>query len=157
MKKLRFKITFKGIPIICDFLVIILTLDRFRYVCILPFTIYGNKHVKNNKSVSNKTHIKTIQKIECGLAGMFFIVPSWFFSLILGFDLGLVYFVPALFLYHYIFIISYLYYRIKGYSDLRSRSFVCFNREAYVHSNSDYYFILRKPFAWTRYLFASHL
>jgi len=150
MKIPRFNPKFTGFHITLKFMVSIFSLLSFSNnvtaVTIFPFVFYSNRWVKKHFITKNRHKIFIHQQMECGIAGL--LIFS-FLGLIINFSLI---FLPAIFLWCIIYLLSLIINRLRYPSFYISRHRICFNRETSHHANIGNYTILRRPFVWIKYM-----
>ena len=147
MKIPRFLPRFKGIHIVSKLLTNVLSLNFAIAITIFPFVFYKNKYLKQNARIRSHETIHIQQQFELGLVGA---VVYIMICLITGFWLA---FLPVLFLFYILYGIFYLRNKwLFKLDHMNSYRLIPFEREASRYENLYNYVVLRRPFAWRKFL-----
>jgi hypothetical protein len=149
MKIPRFLPKFQGINVIQPFVVYLINImtgsDNVA-VTIFPFVVYENKYIPRNFVHRSQQIIHLQHQMEIGIIAVII-------YLILGFTLNeWVKTIPILWLYQFVYVAFYIRLRIRGYSHKYALYRIPLNIEAKRHGNVLNYYVLRRPFAWFRYI-----
>jgi len=115
---------------------------------IFPFVFYNNKNIRANKLTYAHEVIHIHQQMEVGLVGLFLyiivnlVISSciWFWTL------------PVLFLFEWLYWLFWIINKIQGFDNWRAYKLICFELEANYNCNIYKYYVIRRPFAWIRYI-----